>query len=143
MTNETGIQEYPVKANEVEDYKRFLCQAVNGMLSAIPFGVSIDPLQLAGVASNVAIAMLDTVKQNSGEMLHSEERSNFPQVGERLLNRDDVTSALKAVISQIGKATAARILTSFDVATVNGLRDDELYPCFQACMQALNDPANT
>jgi hypothetical protein len=55
MTEQTKPE---VTKDQQDDFKMFLAFATQGILSSIPFGVSIDPLAVANAAKNTALAML-------------------------------------------------------------------------------------
>lgn len=55
MTEQTKPE---VSAEQHDDFKMFFAFATQGILSSIPFGVTVDPLAVANAAKNTALAML-------------------------------------------------------------------------------------
>lgn len=119
MTTETTTDAVPEALNqqEVIDFKVYYGQAVNGVLSSVPFGVTVDPNQLATVARNVAMSMIYAQREHLPEQLHEDEKSNFPY--ERI-TKDDVARVINALIAQ-DRGLAASVLAEFNVASVDKL----------------------
>lgn len=61
MTEQTKTK---LTDKQAEDFTMFLAFATQGILSSIPFGVSVDPVHVVNAAKNTALAML-TVKEET------------------------------------------------------------------------------
>ena len=55
MTEQTKPQ---INDDQIDDFTMFLAFATQGILSSVPFGVSVDPIHVANAAKNTALAML-------------------------------------------------------------------------------------
>lgn len=132
MTNETLDSAETHTADftqqEVQDFKRYYAQAVGGMLASIPFGVSIDPNQLATAGRNVATSMVHAQRGYLAEELLEDEKSNFPY--ERI-TKNDVARVLNALIAQ-DTGLAASVLAEFNAGSV-----DKLDPADYAAVYSL------
>lgn len=121
MTNETTdgitLEMEPFNQQEVKDFKHYYGQAVTGVLAGIPFGITVDPNQLALVARNIATSMIYAQREHLPEELHADEKSNFPY--ERI-TKDDVARVINALIAQ-DRGLAASVLAEFNVASVDKL----------------------
>ncbi|MFM7010065.1 MAG: hypothetical protein ACKO0Z_12170 [Betaproteobacteria bacterium] len=68
MTQETTQSEmFPLPEYQRDDFKIHFMSACNGILSSIPFGVTVDPNAIANAAKNVALAMLNVQREVCGE----------------------------------------------------------------------------
>jgi hypothetical protein len=117
MTNETEAATTALTQQEVKDFKRYYASAVAGILSSIPFGVTVNPDPLALVALNVATAMVNAQRDVIPEELHEDEKSNFPY---QHVTKNDVSRVLSSLITQ-DRGLAAEVLSTFGVASVDKL----------------------
>jgi len=60
-------EKFIIKHNQREDFKIFFALATNGIIQSIPFGVNVDPNNVAQAAKNVAIAMIKAQEEAFGE----------------------------------------------------------------------------
>jgi hypothetical protein len=120
MTNETQTTtpaEESFTQQEVKDFKRYYASAVAGILAGIPFGVTVDPNQLAAITRNVAVSMVNAQRDVMPEELHEDEKSNFPH---KHLTKEDISRVLSALIVQ-DRGLAAEVLSAFGVASIDKL----------------------
>lgn len=117
MTNETEATTTAFTQQEVKDFKRYYANAVTGILSSIPFGVNVDPDQLALVARNVATSMVNAQRDHLPEELQPEDKSNFPY---QRITKEDVSRVLSSLIAK-DRGLAAEVLSTFGVASIDKL----------------------
>ena len=117
MTNETEATPTAFTQQGVKDFKHYYANAVTGILSSIPFGVNVDPDQLALVARNVATSMVNAQRDHLPEELQPEDKSNFPY---QRITKEDVSRVLSSLIAK-DRGLAAEVLSTFGVASIDKL----------------------
>lgn len=130
MTNEN----IAFTQQEVKDFKQYYGQAISGVMASIPFGVTVDPNQLATIGSNIATAMVYVQRDSLPEELHEDEKSNFGTIS---IYKADVARVVNALIAQ-DRGLAAKVLSEFNAASVDKLDPADYGSVYTAAVQLLD-----